>query len=105
MNMHIPFVLAYNKNSFLNNNILKAEFWQKHISGNVNVLFLLKDIYQNMVLKLLYSFKQRGGNTVYTVNPALLTSSFVWQMQLSLLHINFSKLSKENISVKGNVNF
>jgi hypothetical protein len=30
----------------------------------------------------------------HTVNPALLTSSFVWQMQLSLLHISLFKIIK-----------
>jgi hypothetical protein len=40
-------------------------------------------------------------NTAYTVNPALLVSSFVWQIQLSSLHISLFKIIKRNYFCQG----
>jgi hypothetical protein len=54
----------------------------KSIRGNFNILFDIR-----------------------TVNPALLTSSFVWQIQPSSFQISQFKVIRENISAKASVKF
>jgi hypothetical protein len=41
----------------------------------------------------------------YTVNPALLANSFVWQIQLYLLHISLFKVIKINHFSRGKYEF
>jgi hypothetical protein len=41
----------------------------------------------------------------YTVNPALLTSSFVWQILLSFFHISLFKVIKRKYFSQGNCEF
>jgi hypothetical protein len=41
----------------------------------------------------------------YTVNPALLTSSFVWLIQLSLLHISLFKVTIMEFFTQGKCEF
>jgi hypothetical protein len=41
----------------------------------------------------------------HTLNPALLASSFVWQIQLSLLHISLFKVIKRKYISQGKCEF
>jgi hypothetical protein len=46
-----------------------------------------------------------GYRSTHTVNPALLASSFVWQIQLSLLHISLFKVIKRKYISQGKCEF
>ncbi len=118
---NIPFVfldtwgssLQYSKNHIM----CSLQYWNlkwilHHDIRNIplyvfrNILLWERSEYYIMILEIsLCMYFEIFSCENYTVNPALLTSSFVWQILLSLFHISLFKVIKRQYFSQGKCEF
>jgi hypothetical protein len=76
-----------------------------HLTGSVPGDFPPRPLMLNHLQGPFFAEQNLFEYRIHTVNPALLASSFVWQIQLSLLHISLFKVTKRKYFSQGKWEF